>query len=72
MFPFSFEWAWDIGHAIFFGGTWYAVSILGAGMTYVVLKAVYDTVNDSGEHHQGVDLIITCILLVLSAFQDYI
>ncbi len=51
MFPFSFEWAWDIGHAIFFGGTWYAVSILGAGMTYVVLKAVYDTVNDSGEHH---------------------
>ncbi len=72
MLPFCFEWAWDIGHAIFFGGFWYAVSILGAGMTYVILKAAYDTVNDSGEHHQVNGFKIYCILLELSAYQDYI
>ncbi len=51
MFPFSFEWAWDAGHLIFFGGFWYAISILGAGMTYVILKAAYDTMCDCGENH---------------------
>ena len=55
MFPFSFEWAWDIGHMIFFGGLWYAVGILSAGMAYVILKAAWDTmsdsINDSGESH---------------------
>lgn len=51
MFPFCFEWAWDIGHAIFFGGLWYAVGILSAGMAYVIGKAAYDTVNGSGDSH---------------------
>ena len=49
MFPFNFEWAWDMGHAIFFGGFWYATSILGAGMAYCILKAAYDTMKDSGQ-----------------------
>ncbi len=53
MFPFSFEWVWDVGHLVFFGGLWYAVGILGAGMTYVIAKAAYDTMNDSGEGHGG-------------------
>ncbi len=51
MFPFSFEWAWDIGHAIFFGGLWYALGILGAGLTYVVIKSAYETMNDNGDAH---------------------
>ena len=51
MFPFSFEWVWDIAHIIFMGGLWFAVSILGAGMTFVVVKAAMDTMNDSGESH---------------------
>ncbi len=51
MFPFSFEWVWDVGHVVFFGGLWYAVGILGAGMTYVIGKAAYDTMNDSGDSH---------------------
>ncbi len=52
MFPFSFEWAWDPGHLIFFGGLWYAVSILGLGMTYVILKSLYETIfcDESQEH----------------------
>lgn len=51
MFPFSFEWVWDIAHMVFMGGLWYAISILGAGMTYVIVKSVYDTMNDSGASH---------------------
>ena len=51
MFPFSFEWVWDMGHMVFFGGFWYAISILSAGMTYCIVKAVLDTMNDSGESH---------------------
>ena len=32
MFPFSFEWIWDMGHLVFHGGLWYALTILGLGM----------------------------------------
>ncbi len=46
MFPFSFEWAWDMGHFVFFGAMWYAVSIIGLGMTYCVLKSIVDTVGE--------------------------
>ena len=51
MFPFSFEWAWDAGHLIFFGGLWYAISILGMGMTYVIFKSLYDMIW--GEESEG-------------------
>jgi hypothetical protein len=42
MFPFSFEWIWDAGHIVFHGGLWYALNIIGIGMTYCVIKAVID------------------------------
>lgn len=53
MFPFSFEWAWDAGHFLFFGGMWYTICILGAGMTYCILKTIYDTwiAKDGGHGH---------------------
>jgi hypothetical protein len=56
MFPFSFEWTWDIAHVIFMGGLWYALGILGAGLTFVIGKAAYetmneDTMNDNGDAH---------------------
>ncbi len=53
MFPFSFEWVWDMGHMIFHGGLWYALSILGMGMTYCVVKSVLDTVGKGDDHHAG-------------------
>jgi hypothetical protein len=49
MFPFCFEWVWDVGHAIFFGGTWYAVSILGVGLTWVVGKTIYETITENSD-----------------------
>jgi len=52
MFPFLFEWVWDMSHIIFMGGLWYALSILGLGLTYCVYKAVVDSSDtNKGAHH---------------------
>jgi hypothetical protein len=51
MFPFSFEWVWDMGHMVFHGGLWYALSILGLGITYCVIRAVVASSKGNGEKH---------------------
>lgn len=51
MFPFSFEWAWDMSHYVFMGGLWYALAIIGAGLTYCILKAAIDTMKSDAEDH---------------------
>ncbi|MBF0100466.1 MAG: hypothetical protein HQK77_06110 [Desulfobacterales bacterium] len=54
MFPFVFEWVWDEGHLMFFGGMWYAIIILGLGMTYCMIRAILDcTKQDQDHHHHG-------------------
>ena len=53
MFPFSFEWVWDMGHLVFHGGLWYALSIIGMGMTYCVVKSILDTAKNGDDHHHG-------------------
>ncbi|MFP3998594.1 MAG: hypothetical protein ACLFNW_08390 [Desulfobacterales bacterium] len=54
MFPFAFEWAWDIAHLVFMGALWFALSIIGAGLTYCIIKTIYDVatkeVQDNGHH----------------------
>jgi len=54
MFPFCFEWMWDMSHMVFMGGLWYALTIIGLGMTFCIGKAFYDTFLDKGKndnHH---------------------
>jgi hypothetical protein len=51
MFPFSFEWIWDMGHIVFHGGLWYALSILGLGITYCIIKTIVVTSKGNGEQH---------------------
>ncbi|MBU4185362.1 MAG: hypothetical protein KKI12_02690 [Proteobacteria bacterium] len=51
MFPFSFEWAWDLDHIVFMGGLHYALTIMGLGMAYCIIKAVVDTIKGKGSHH---------------------
>ncbi|MBW1745471.1 MAG: hypothetical protein JRG74_05610 [Deltaproteobacteria bacterium] len=51
MFPFSFEWIWDVGHMVFMGGLWYALTIIGITMTYCILKSIIDTMQGKGGHH---------------------
>ncbi|MBF0224064.1 MAG: hypothetical protein HQK76_01300 [Desulfobacterales bacterium] len=51
MFPFIFEWVWDTSHLLFMGALWYALSIMGLGVTYCVVKSIIDTnKEDSGSH----------------------
>ncbi len=51
MFPFNFEWIWDAGHSVFMGGLWYALTILGLGLTYCIIKAAYDSYKGQGADH---------------------
>jgi hypothetical protein len=43
MFPFVFEWIWDMPHLVFMGAFWFALSIMGLGLAYCIIKAVMDT-----------------------------
>jgi hypothetical protein len=36
---------------VFMGGLWYALSILGLGMAYCIIKAVYDSLKGHGTNH---------------------
>jgi len=51
MFPGFFEWIWDGGHMVFMGGLWYALSIMGAGLTFCLIKSAMDTMNDDAHGH---------------------
>ena len=51
MFPFNFEWIWDMSHLVFMGGLWYALGIIGIGMTYCVLKTINDANKGNGAQH---------------------
>ncbi len=51
MFPFIFEWVWDAGHIIFFGGMWYVVLILNFGLSYCLFKTIKDTMKGDKDNH---------------------
>ncbi len=51
MFPFSLERIWDMSHVVFMGGLWYALTIIGLGMIYCIIKAALDTLKGNGDHH---------------------
>jgi len=51
MFPFCFEWAWDMSHMVFMGGLWYALGIIGAGLTFAIVKSIFDSTGGGhGDH----------------------
>ena len=51
MFPFQFEWTWETARLVFMGGLWYALGIIGLGMTYCVVKAILDLSKGDEAHH---------------------
>lgn len=53
MFPGFFEWMWDGGHMLFMGALWYALTIIGLGVMYCVVKAAVDTAKGGDAHHGG-------------------
>lgn len=40
-----------MGHYVFHGGLWYAMTVIGLGMAYCVIKSVVDTVKGKGGGH---------------------
>lgn len=48
MFPFSFEWVWDVGHVIFHGILWCVLVTVGLGVTYCLFRALLDTLSPGG------------------------
>ncbi len=51
MFPFVFEWQWDAGHYIFLGLFYLALTIIGAGIGYVIVKTVLQSLGLAEEPH---------------------
>lgn len=51
MFPFNFEWMWDMSHMVFMGGLHFALAVISIGMAYCVIRAVVDTIQKKGDHH---------------------
>ena len=52
MFPFCFEWAWDMSHMVFMGGLWYALGIIGAGLTFAIVKSIFDSTGGGHGDHE--------------------
>ena len=52
MFPFNFEWMWDMSHVVFMGGLHFALTVISLGMAYCIIKAVIDLVREKDGHHE--------------------
>lgn len=50
MFPFNFEWVWDMSHMVFMGSLHFALTVIGIGMLYCLIKAIVDTLKGKGSH----------------------
>ncbi len=46
MFPFLYEWHWDIGHYLFMGALGYASAVIGLGLVYCIGKSIIDTAGE--------------------------
>lgn len=40
-----------MSHMVFHGGLWYALTIIGLGMTYCIIKAAIDCTKGNGDPH---------------------
>ena len=42
MFPFCFEWECEPGHFVFLGLLYLALTLIGSGLTYAIIKTCLD------------------------------
>jgi hypothetical protein len=49
MTPFSFEWQWNVEYFIFFGLLYLALTIVGCGTVYTVIRTWLDLMKDKEE-----------------------
>ncbi len=53
MFPWVFEWDWEIGHYCLLGAWYMVLTVVGTTLAYVFLKTVSDLRKKNEEGHQG-------------------
>ncbi len=57
MFPFAFEWQWDLGHLVFFGLLFLALGVLGLSLAYAFFMTQLDLwlgrTSASQDHHDA-------------------
>ena len=46
MTPFSFEWQWNVEYFIFFGFLYLALTIVGGGILYTLIKTLVDLMKE--------------------------
>ena len=52
MFPFIFEWDWDLGHWIFMGLFYMVLVVIGVGIHWVAIKTVFEFITGKDvDHH---------------------
>ncbi len=49
MFPFLYEWSWYLGQYLFMGAAGFAISVVGAGLTYCIVMSIIHTMQED-EH----------------------
>jgi len=53
MFPWVFEWDWEIGHYALLGAWYCVLTVVGVTLAYVFLKTVSDLKKGGGDDHHG-------------------
>jgi hypothetical protein len=51
MLPIVFEWHWDMGHIIFMGLFYAALTVIGLGLIYCLMTTVKDLSAGKMYHH---------------------
>ncbi len=53
MLPICFEWHWDVGHFVFMGLFYTALTIIGAGVVYTFMATMKDLCSGKDPHEHG-------------------
>lgn len=52
MFPWVFEWDYEIGHYLLLGAWYMVLTVVGSGLAYCFFKTISD-LSKKGGHHEG-------------------
>lgn len=55
MLPFVFEWHWDVGHIVFMGLFYLALTVLVVGLKYCFVATMKDVAIGKTYHHDHGD-----------------
>jgi hypothetical protein len=53
MLPIVFEWHWDVGHFVFMGLFYAALTVIGAGLAVAFMSTMKDLCSGKDPHDHG-------------------